>query len=246
MGEEIGIAARPFKNADPAFVRVGTGGKCGSTLISAPDVTVRSLGLPPNGQPTNDSASGPLYFAEVEDGNRSLPELIRHLGMLLVNFPMLNGVLGIKGMQDEHGNRINGLVTLEWQRNAAGVRVGQPHVTNLIDFGPSAMSAVKRSNVEQVLQLPLPPLGTKGVPGTHGAGVAPPLPGWTRHTDGWLVPPLPPVPGQPAIIQIPPTLLFGGAFSRTAGGVAGAVINIPGNAIPASINLRTLVTIYFE
>ena len=34
---------------------------------------------------------------EVEDGNRSLPALIRHCGALLVNFPNLHAVLGIKG-----------------------------------------------------------------------------------------------------------------------------------------------------
>jgi hypothetical protein len=79
----------------------------------------------------------PAFFAEVEDGNRSLPELIRHLGMLLANYSNLNGVLGIKGEEDAHGNQMNSLITIQWCI-VAGVR--QPYVTNLVDFGPNALS----------------------------------------------------------------------------------------------------------
>jgi hypothetical protein len=71
----------------------------GANLVSAPDVTVRSLGRV-NGQP-------------VEHGNCSLPEPICHLAMLLVNFPNLNGVLGIKGEEDDGDNMINALILIE-------------------------------------------------------------------------------------------------------------------------------------
>ena len=46
-------------------------------------------------RPANENS--PIFFAEVEDGYRSLPALIRHCGALLVNFPNLHAVLGIKG-----------------------------------------------------------------------------------------------------------------------------------------------------
>jgi hypothetical protein len=62
-----------------------------------------------------DSEFGPLFFAEVEHGNRSLPELIRHLGMFLANFPNLNGVLGIKGEEDADGNKVYALILIEWR-----------------------------------------------------------------------------------------------------------------------------------
>jgi hypothetical protein len=83
---------------------------------SAPDVTVQSLERA-NGQPMGDSELGPLFFAEVEHGNRSLPELIRHLGMLLANFPNLNGVLGIKG-EEAGDNKPNALILIEWRTEA--------------------------------------------------------------------------------------------------------------------------------
>jgi hypothetical protein len=60
-------------------------------------------------------------------------ELIRHLGLLLVNFPNLNGVVGIKGEEEANGNKMYALILIEW-RTVAGVR--QPHVTQLVDFGP--------------------------------------------------------------------------------------------------------------
>ena len=46
--------------------------------------------------------------------------------------------------------------------------------------------------------------------------------------------------GGSVIIDIPPTQLLGGAHS-----IAGVICDIPANAVPASINLETLVDIYF-
>jgi hypothetical protein len=131
----IGNAVLPYSDPPQEFVSAGTGGIYGRkyNLVSAPDVTVRSLGRV-NGQPMGNSQLGPLFFAEVEHGNRSLPELIRHLGMLLANFPNLNGVLGIKGEKDGD-NKMNALILNEWQTEA-GVR--QPRVTG----GFTCMDAV--------------------------------------------------------------------------------------------------------
>ena len=235
VNREIGNAALPYSRArrgKAPFIAVGTDGMYGSTLISAPDITVRSVGLP-NGQPTEASELGPRFFAEVEDGNRSLQELIRHLGTLLVNFPNLNGVLGIKGQQDENGNRLNALITIEWGI-VAGVR--QPQITNLVDFGPDPMSETLKNNANHTLSLPLPlPPGTRAVGGTHGAGVSAPLPGWTRFVDGEDP------QGFPAIISIPPTALFGGACTTGTGDL----IAIAVNAVPATVNLEQLANIYF-
>jgi hypothetical protein len=133
---EIHSAVLPYSRQPERFVATGTDGLYGNAFISAPDVTVRSVGQA-SGLPVKDSQHGPLFFAEVEDGNCSLPELIRHLGMLLANYPNLNGVLGIKGEEDAHGNQMNSLITIQWCI-VAGVR--QPYVTNLVDFGPNALS----------------------------------------------------------------------------------------------------------
>jgi hypothetical protein len=181
---EFGNAALAFSDPPQAFVTTGTDGMYGSNIISAPDLTVQSLGQA-NGQPTRNSELGPIFFAEAEHGNRSLPELIRYLGMLLVNFPNLNGVLGIKGEEDSNGNKVNALILIEWRENMAGAR--QPHVTRLVDFGPHPYSDEKKRNANDALQLKLPfPAGTLAQSGVHGAGAATPLPEWTRFVAGWM------------------------------------------------------------
>ena len=230
---EISNATLPYSRRPHRFVGVGYDGMYGTHIISAPDVTVRSLGRS-NGEPTRGLEDGPRYFAEVEDGNRSLLELIRHLGMLLANFPNLNGALGIKGEEDANGNKRNALISIEWH-SVAGIR--QPHVTNLVDFGPDPISDIRRNNANHALTLPLPALGEKTRAGVHGTGVTVPLPGWTRFSRGQDA------QGNPAIITIPPTLLFGGARST---GAHSTIIDIHANAIPANINLQVLVDIYFS
>ena len=161
---EISNAALPFQEPPQEFVGVGSDGMYGTHIIYAPDVTVRSLGRP-NGEPTKDSELGPLFFGEVESGNRSLPELIRHLGMLLANFPNLNGVLGIKGEENKNGNMMNALVLIEWRSMASGGR--QPHVTHLVDFEPHPYTDTRKRNANNILQLPLPPKGVKAQNGVH-------------------------------------------------------------------------------
>jgi hypothetical protein len=230
---EFGNASLAFSDPPQEFIRTGTGGMYGSTYISAPDLTVRSLGLA-DGQSTRNSEFGPLFFAEVEHGNRSLPELIRHLGMLLANFPNLNGVLGIKGEKDGNGNKVNALILIEWRVTIAGVR--QPHVTRLVDFGPHPYSDTKKSNANDALALPLPAMGAAAQSGVHGVGAAVPLPEWTRFDSG--------MDGDnPAIIHISPTLLFTGAHST---GNNNAIIDIPATALEANINLARLVRRYSD
>ena len=229
---EMGNATLPYSCRPHRFIGVGIAGLYGTHIISAPDVTVQSLGQP-NGEPTRDSERGPLFFAEVESANRSLPELIRHLGMLLVNFPNLNGVLGIKGEEDDHGKKMNAIVLIEWRTMASGGL--QPHVMHLVDFGPHPYSDTRKRDVNDILQLPLPRKGVKAQSGEHGAGAMAPLPEWKRFDSGMDA------AGNPVIISIPLTLLLAGAHST---GAEGTIINIPADALPANINLARLVRRY--
>ena len=175
-----------------------------------------------------DSEFGPIFFAEVEHGNRSMPELIRHLGVLLVNFPNLNGVLGTTGEEGRQG-KMNALVLIEW-RTVAGQR--GPHVTQLIDFGPNPYTDLKRGNINTTLALPPTPAATPAEPGQHGAGVVA-LPDWTRFANG--------MDGDnEAIVPLSPALLL--TRARQYG--TGAVINVPATALPARINLADLVRKY--
>ena len=121
----------------------------GDPLISEPDLTVLSLGRA-NGQPTGNSEFGPIFFAEAEHGNRSLPELIRHLGMLLVNFPNLNGVLGIKGEEDGNGNKVNALILIERERQV-GLQVS--HTTRIHSSSRKGSSLWRRLERMALLEL---------------------------------------------------------------------------------------------
>jgi hypothetical protein len=225
-------AVLPFSSLAPRYAGVAGDSLYGTAHISAPDVTVESLGTD-QGQPTAGSELGPLFFLEVENGNRSLLDLIRHLGMLLANFPRLNGVFGIKG-EEKNGNRILVLILIEWRTNAAtGVR--QPCLTELIDFGPDSLSNIRRGNAETALQLPLPPAATRAIAGTHGAGVvAAPFSAWTRLVRGMDA------AQQRVTVTLPATLLLAGARDTD-----GAIVNIPGNALGAEINLEYICSIYF-
>jgi hypothetical protein len=75
----------------------------GTNVISAPDVAVRSV-YSANGTPLRDTPEAPIFFCEIENSYRSLPDLLRHLRMLQVNFQNLNGVVGIKGGTRENGD----------------------------------------------------------------------------------------------------------------------------------------------
>jgi hypothetical protein len=227
-------AVRPFSALPPRYARIGTGGMYGRDYISAPDVTVRSLGTDQGG-PTGDSELFPLFFLEVENGNRSLLSLIRHLGMLLANFPRLNGVFGIKG-EEKDGEKVLVLILIEWRANATGIR--QPCVTRLVDFGPDSLSGIRRGNAETALQLPLPPVGTRAIPGVHGAGVgvffAAPIPAWTRWERGMDT------EHHRQTIPLPAALLLAGARATN-----GDILDIPGDALGAEIQLETICSIYF-
>jgi hypothetical protein len=234
VGISVGVAVRPFSRREPPYARAGLGGLYGRAHISAPDVTVEASRTN-QGRLAGDSELGPLFFVEVENGNRSLPCLIRHLGMLLVNFPHLNGVFGIKGEETNNGNRILVLILIEWRTNdATGVR--QPCVTELIDFGPDFLSDTRRRHAETAFQLPLPPLATPAIATVHGAGVfAAPFPTWTRLVGGMDA------EQHPVTITLPATLLLAGARDTN-----GAIIDIPGDALGAEISLKTICSMYFR
>jgi hypothetical protein len=200
-------------------------------ISTAPDITVRSLGLS-NGDPSDNLALAPVFFAEVEDGNRSLPALIRQLGMLLANFPRLNGVLGIKGERDANNQHFGVLVLIEWR----GIGVTrQSCVTNLVDFGPNEMTSLRRSNAEVALGLPLPPPNVIPRCREHGAGVEA-VPQWVRYTNGLDI------HGNTAIVKVSPSLLLAGACRQGDS----AIVDIAPNAIPAEINLKRLCSSYFH
>jgi hypothetical protein len=61
VGREIGDAVLPYSRRPERFVAAGTDGLYGTAFISAPDVTVRSLGQA-SGRPGKDSEYGPLFF----------------------------------------------------------------------------------------------------------------------------------------------------------------------------------------
>jgi hypothetical protein len=85
--------------------------------------------------------------------NRSLLELIRDLGMLMANFPNLDGVLGIKIEKDVDGNRVNALISIEWR---SVTRLRQRHVMQLVSTGKrghpgsyalKALPSIKEENI---------------------------------------------------------------------------------------------------
>jgi hypothetical protein len=198
----------------------------GTNVISAPDVAVSSVSSA-NGTPLRDTPEAPIFFCEIEDGNRSLPALIRHLGMLQVNFPNLNGVVGIKGGTRKNGDQWAVLIFLQGTA-----------VTTLLDFGPSPLVAIQTNVANTTLALPLPPIGAEPVARQHGAGaVAANLPVWERMPNGQNAA----GGGGDAVFEIPANALLAGSHAR--GGIALAV---PANAVPARISLKELVIRYFE
>jgi hypothetical protein len=219
--------------ADEGFVEPSYDSLFGNidNTSTAPDTTVRSLGLS-NGDPSDNLALAPVFFAEVEDGNRSVPALIRHLGMLLANFPRLNGVLGIKGERDANNQQFGFLVLIEWRGTGVTRR---PSVTKLVDFGPNEMTSLGRSNAEVELGLQLPPPNVIPRCGKHGAGVEA-VPQWVRYANGLDF------QGNPAIVRVSQSLLLAGACRQGDG----AIVDIAPDAIPAGINLKRLCSTYFH
>jgi hypothetical protein len=225
VGGMVGGATSDYSNNVPRYVRKGSGGMFGTNVISAPDVAVRSV-YSANGTPLRDTPEAPVLFCEIEDNNRTLPALIRHLGMLQVNFPNLNGVVGIKGGTRQNGDQWAVLMFLQGTA-----------VTTLLDFGPSPLVAYQTNLANTTLTLPVPPIGAEPVARQHGAGaVAANLPVWERMPNGQNA-----AGGGAAVFEIPANALLAGSHAR--GGVALAV---PANAVPARISLEELVIRYFE
>jgi hypothetical protein len=103
-----------------------------------------------------------------------------------------------------------------------------------VDYG--AESEAFCQLVVGLVQLPLPPAATQAIARVHGAGAfAAPLPAWTRLVSGTDA------AQQRVTITVPATLLLAGARAAN-----GAIINIPGNALGAEINLEYMCCIYFS
>jgi hypothetical protein len=232
----ISNATEAFEGPSDEFVAVGGDGMYGDVngIINAPDCTVHSL-WDSNGRPTGSSLDGLLFLAEVENGNRSLPELIRCMEMLLANFQSLNAVLGMKCEDDTNGNKVHAFILIAWC-TVSGVRA--PHVvTKLFDFGPYEYSDMKKNNATAILQLPLPPAATKPIAGVHGAVVvAAHLLPWTRMVSGRDAQ----HSADHILMEIPASLLVTGAHSQGTG----APITIPLHAVPARLNLASLSRIF--
>lgn len=107
VSSKVTGAVSMFSEDTPRYVRTGADGMFGTNVVSDPDVAIRSVS-DANGTPLRDLPEAPVFFCEVEDNNRSLPALIRHLGMLHVNFPNLNGLVGIKGGHTEEWRTMGG------------------------------------------------------------------------------------------------------------------------------------------
>jgi hypothetical protein len=223
VGNMVARAISDYSDNAPRYVRDGSGGMFGTNVLSAPDVAVRSVSSA-NGTPLRATPEAPIFFCEIEDDNRSLPALIRHLGMLQVNFPNLNGVVGIKGGTRQNGDQWAVLIFLQGTT-----------VTTLLDFGPSPLVPRQTNLANRTL---VPPVGAEPVTYQHGAGaVAANLPVWERMPNGENAA----GGGSHAVFEIPANALLAGSYAR--GGVALAV---PANAVPARISLKNLVIRYFE
>ena len=234
-GEAVGYVSgevyhnlRPYNHSFHISIGLnGLYGTLGTTRVSAdPNVTVRSFGLPGGRGRARDHHDGPLFFAEVERGNRTLLGLIRHIGMLFANFPNLNAVLGIKGEKIPGDNT---LVLILIERREGIIRV-----VRLIDFGNDAYSAQKRANMEQEAPYRLPPVDTIPIAGTHGAAVTLPFPQWERYQNGRD----PLNQNNPVQVLIPSHYCLVGA--RDVTGAPLATPTIDGTA-PISLNLDMIV-----
>jgi hypothetical protein len=137
--------------------------------------------------------------------------------MLQVNFPNLNGVVGIKSGTRNNGDQWAVLIFLQGTT-----------LTTLLD---------ETDLVNTALALPVPPIGAEPVTFQHGAGaVAANLPFWERMPKDQNA-----AGGGAAVFEIPANALLAGSHAR--GGIALAV---PANAVPARISLEQPVSRYFE
>lgn len=157
VNDAVAEVTRTFRRGAAASIQHSSNGTYGLNFITAPDLLLGSTG-DNNGADLGDSPEAPIFFCEVEDSNRSLPALIRHCGALFVNFPNLNGVVGIKS-----GHPTHWAVLFVVERVA-----GSLELTTMLDFGPSALTDAVAQNASGTFLLPLPPPGTKPTAGQHG------------------------------------------------------------------------------
>jgi len=236
VGKAFGSVTNPFDFL-ATFLSSGSNGmygRAGHTSVVAPSISIRSMSSPAGrGQPTNGHETGSLFFGEVERGNRSLFSFTRHLGVLLANFPNLNGVMGIKGEEDPRGDKMLVLILIERRTNATGIR--ELLVTRLVDFGPHPHSNLKRKSVHTVLQLPLPPVATIPFSGQHGASSSASLPAWERYPNGRD----PANQNNAAIVEIAPELIMAGVHN-----LQGTPLSLPATTQPVRINLAGVIYKY--
>ena len=196
VNDMVSSVTRNFRRGVRPSICHSSGGTFGVSFISAPDVLLRSI-ADDNGKELKDSAEAPIFVCEVEDNNRSLPALIRHCGALLVNYPNLNGVVGIKSGRSKDGAWVV-LFVIE----AIG---GDHSLTVMLDFGPQALTETIAQDALDTFTLPLPPLGTQPRMGQQGAGIVN-IPEWVRLPNG-----IDPTTGNPYIHEIPLALMLTGA-----------------------------------
>lgn len=190
--------------------------------ILAPDLVIHSF--EPRDHPDPGTPGCPItYVGEVEHSNRSLPELIRHLGMVMGVFPQppahpnppINGAVGCKLLQGTAAHSRAVLFVIG--RNAAGV----PVVTDAYDFGAEPMSPQQRIPADAAM--------------TDAFGAAPV---WTRVEEGRDA------QGQEVVVEIPFETVVEGVLDA-----AGAPLNLanmmpPGVGwVPVRIELERMLQI---
>ena len=149
----------------------------------------------------------------------------------MVNFPQLNGVLGITGEPVEESDSnpakyMNALFLIQWNTCSENVAERKPCLRKLIDFGPDELSAERKSNAQQALPLA----------DINGAGVAEPENGsWERerYANGKED------EGENYILKIPLDQLIRGAVSKAGN----TIQDIPN--VNAEIDLGRLVNKYW-
>lgn len=222
----IGLVTMDYSDETPVYIRHVSDSTYGVGFISAPDVLLSSVGSS-GGNSLEDSPEAPIFVCEIEDHNRSLPALIRHVGALFVNFPNLNAVVGIKGGRSSKQN----WAALFMVEKAA--TTGTLSLTALIDFGPDGLTDLQKTNAQNTFSKPLPPPGQKPTTGTHGLGLGTHF-AWNRLLGGVDA------AGNDYNHEISPSLLLSGA--HTAGGVA---LTVPAGTEAVRLSLPALLHSFF-
>ena len=130
MNGQITKVVETYRDETPYYIQHSSDGTYGVNYITAPDA-VFAVGSPARNA-LGDSPEAPIFVCEIEDHNRTLPVLIRHVGGLFANYPNLNAVVGIKGgtTRAVAGDRRWAALFMV-EQTPAGLSL-----TDLLDFGP--------------------------------------------------------------------------------------------------------------